>query len=107
MTVIEQTIQTLEIVKEEEIAAPVDVVFETILEQMGPYNEVPERGPMPMVLEAWPVGGGFATWGTMLATGGAMCRRSSRRRCSRYAGRCSCRTRRPQTCSTGSQRRTE
>ena len=34
--VAEQTIQTLEIVKEEEIAAPIDIVFETILEQMGP-----------------------------------------------------------------------
>ncbi len=40
MAVTEQTIQTLEIVKEEEIAAPIEVVFETILEQLGPYNEV-------------------------------------------------------------------
>jgi hypothetical protein len=41
-------------VKEEEIAAPIDVVFETILEQMGPENEAPETGRMPMKLEAWP-----------------------------------------------------
>jgi hypothetical protein len=54
-TVAEQTIHTLEIVKEEEIAAPIDVVFETILEQMGPENETPEK-KMPMVLEAWPGG---------------------------------------------------
>jgi Activator of Hsp90 ATPase homolog 1-like protein len=54
-TVAEQTIHALEIVKEEEIAAPIDVVFETILEQMGPENETPER-KMPMVLEAWPGG---------------------------------------------------
>ena len=64
MAVTEQTIQTLEIVKEEEIAAPIDVVFETILEQMGPYNEVPERGPMPMVLEAWPGGRWFRDLGS-------------------------------------------
>jgi uncharacterized protein YndB with AHSA1/START domain len=54
-TVAEQTIHALEIVKEEEIAAPIDVVFETILEQMGPENENP-NGKMPMVLEAWPGG---------------------------------------------------
>jgi predicted transcriptional regulator YdeE/uncharacterized protein YndB with AHSA1/START domain len=63
MAVTEQTIQTLEIVKEEEIAAPIDVVFEAILEQMGPYNEVPERGPMPMILEAWPGGRWFRDLG--------------------------------------------
>ncbi len=61
--VAEQTIQTLEIVKEEEIAAPIDIVFETILEQMGPYNEAPETGPMPMVLEAWPGGRWFRDLG--------------------------------------------
>ena len=48
-------VQTFEIVKEEEIAAPIGIVFETILEQMGPFNATPER-PMPMKLEAWPGG---------------------------------------------------
>ena len=51
----EQTVHSLEIVREEEIAAPIDVVFETILEQMGPCNETPEA-KMPMKLEAWPGG---------------------------------------------------
>jgi uncharacterized protein YndB with AHSA1/START domain len=55
MNVAEQGIHTLEVVKDEEIAAPIEIVFETILEQMGPYNETPER-KMPMVLEAWPGG---------------------------------------------------
>lgn len=54
-TVTEQTVHALEITKEEEIAAPIDIVFESILEQMGPLNETPEV-PMPMVLEAWPGG---------------------------------------------------
>src|SRR4051794_30135439 len=54
-TVTEQTVHALEIVKEEEIAAPMDVVFETVLEQMGPENETPEAR-MPMKLEAWPGG---------------------------------------------------
>ena len=61
--VAEQTIQTLEIVKEEEIAAPIDIVFETVLEQMGPYNEAPGTGAMPMVLEAWPGGRWFRDLG--------------------------------------------
>src|SRR5882672_8529228 len=52
----EQMVHALEIVKEEEIAAPIDVVFETILEQMGPENEAPDTGRMPMKLEAWPGG---------------------------------------------------
>jgi uncharacterized protein YndB with AHSA1/START domain len=53
---VEQVVQTFEIVKEEEIAAPIGIVFETILEEMGPNNLVPDRGPMPMKLEAWPGG---------------------------------------------------
>lgn len=60
--VAEQTIQTLEIVKEEEIAATIDIVFETILEQMGPLNSTPEK-PMPMKLEAWPGGRWFRDLG--------------------------------------------
>jgi uncharacterized protein YndB with AHSA1/START domain len=54
-TVIEGVLQAFEIVKEEEIAAPIEIVFETILEQMGPMNSTPEK-PMPMVLEARPGG---------------------------------------------------
>ena len=54
-TVKEGVVQAFEILKEEEIAAPIEIVFETILEQMGPLNATPEK-PMPMVLEAWPGG---------------------------------------------------
>jgi uncharacterized protein YndB with AHSA1/START domain len=61
-TIQEQVIQAFEIVKEEEIAAPVDIVFETILEQMGPLNSTPEK-PMPMKLEAWPGGRWFRDLG--------------------------------------------
>jgi Activator of Hsp90 ATPase homolog 1-like protein len=55
-TITEQTVHTLEIVKEEEIAAPIGLVFETLLEQIGPMNEAPDTGPMPMKFEAWPGG---------------------------------------------------
>jgi uncharacterized protein YndB with AHSA1/START domain len=71
----EQTVNMLEIVKEEEIAAPIDVVFETILEEMGPRNEREAGEPMPMKLEAWPGGrwyrdlgnGSGHWWGTVQA----------------------------------------
>jgi uncharacterized protein YndB with AHSA1/START domain len=59
----EQTIQTLEITREEEIAAPIDIVFETLLEQMGPFNETPDGQSLSMKLEAWPGGRWFRDLG--------------------------------------------
>ncbi len=56
-------IQQFEVVREEEIGAPIDVVFETILEQMGPYNETPDGKPMMTKLEAWPGGRWFRDLG--------------------------------------------
>ena len=52
----EQAIHTLEVTKEEEIAAPIEVVFETLLEQLGPLNETGPGSPLPMTLEPWPGG---------------------------------------------------
>jgi uncharacterized protein YndB with AHSA1/START domain len=74
VTLQEGVLHAFEIIKEEEIAAPIDIVFETILEQMGPLNSTPEK-PMPMVLEAWPGGRWFRDlgnntghfWGTVQA----------------------------------------
>ncbi len=54
-TIQEQVVQAFEIVKDEQIAAPIEIVFEAILEQMGPMNSTQEK-PMPMKLEAWPGG---------------------------------------------------
>ncbi len=47
---------TLKIVEEIHVRASIDKTFEALLEQLGPSNEVPEKGPMPMKLEAWPGG---------------------------------------------------
>jgi Activator of Hsp90 ATPase homolog 1-like protein len=47
---------TLNIEQEIRIAAPLDVTFETLLEQLGPMNERSAGDPMPMKLEAWPGG---------------------------------------------------
>ena len=52
----ESTIQTLEIWKEETIAAPLELVFEAILEQLGPLNATGPNSPLPMKLEPWPGG---------------------------------------------------
>ena len=52
----EQAIHTLEITKDEEIAAPIEMVFETLLEQLGPLDETGPGSPLPMTLEAWPGG---------------------------------------------------
>jgi uncharacterized protein YndB with AHSA1/START domain len=54
--VAEQMIQTLQVVKDEQIAAPIDIVFETILEQMGPNNQTPDGKSLMMTLEPWPGG---------------------------------------------------
>jgi uncharacterized protein YndB with AHSA1/START domain len=47
---------TLSIVEEIHVRASIDKTFEALLDQLGPLNEVPEKGPMPMKLEAWPGG---------------------------------------------------
>jgi uncharacterized protein YndB with AHSA1/START domain len=59
----EQAMQTFEVLKDEEIAAPIDIVFETILEQMGPDNQTPDGTPLLMKLEAWPGGRWFRELG--------------------------------------------
>jgi hypothetical protein len=62
-TVSEQAIQTLEVIRDEEIAAPIEIVFETILEQLGPVNERPDGTPLPMKIEPWPGGRWFRDLG--------------------------------------------
>ncbi|HEU4678297.1 MAG TPA: SRPBCC domain-containing protein [Terrimicrobiaceae bacterium] len=52
----EQTIRTLEITKDVEISAPIEIVFETLLEHLGPLHETGPDSPLPMKLEPWPGG---------------------------------------------------
>ena len=54
---------TLSIAEEIHVRASIDKTFEALLEQLGPGNEVPEKGPMPMKLEAWPGGRWFRDLG--------------------------------------------
>ena len=55
MSIPDSSIQTLEIEKIEEIKAPVDIVFESILAILGPESEMGHK-KFPMVFEAWPGG---------------------------------------------------
>jgi Activator of Hsp90 ATPase homolog 1-like protein len=59
----ETGIKKLEVVRDIEVAAPIDIVFETILEQLGPLNEGADREPIPMKLEPWPGGRWFRDFG--------------------------------------------
>lgn len=52
----EHAFTTLTIVKEVEMAAPLAIAFEAMLEELGPANEMPNGTPMPMVLEPRPGG---------------------------------------------------
>lgn len=55
VTVAEQVVHTLEFAKNEEIAAPIDIVFETVLEEMA---SLPGQAGanMNLKLEPWPGG---------------------------------------------------
>ena len=54
--VAEEAVRSFSIKREDRIEASIDIVFETILEQMGSLNVKPDGVPMPMQLEAWPGG---------------------------------------------------
>ena len=54
---------TLGITEEIHVRASLDATFAALLEQLGPHNEGPESGPMPMKLEAWPGGRWFRDFG--------------------------------------------
>lgn len=61
--------------KQIDIAAPVEIAFEAVLEELGPGSQLPDGTPFPMKIEPWPGGrwyrdrgesGGFAfghLWG--------------------------------------------
>lgn len=56
MLTTEETVHTLQIQKEVEIAAPVEIAFEAILEELGPGSQLPDGKPFPMKIEPWPGG---------------------------------------------------
>jgi uncharacterized protein YndB with AHSA1/START domain len=47
---------TLSVTEEIRVQAPIDVTFQTLLEQLGPFNETREGQQMNMKIEPWPGG---------------------------------------------------
>jgi uncharacterized protein YndB with AHSA1/START domain len=56
MSEVEQEIQSINITREIEIAAPIEIAFEAILAEMGSEGQMPDGKPFPMVIEQWPGG---------------------------------------------------
>src|SRR6202171_5514593 len=54
---------TLSITEEIHVQAPLDVTFESLLEQLGPFSETMEGQSMNMKIEAWPGGRGYRDLG--------------------------------------------
>ena len=50
------SVERLDVRKDVLIQAPVEVVWESLLEEMGPEGETPDGKKFPRVLEAWPGG---------------------------------------------------
>jgi uncharacterized protein YndB with AHSA1/START domain len=55
-TTAEQAIQVLNILKEIEIAAPIEIAFESLLAELGPEGQMMDGKPFPKVIEPWPGG---------------------------------------------------
>lgn len=55
-TAVEQVPSTLSVTKEVVIEASPEIVFECVLEEMGPGSELPDGTPFPMKVEPWPGG---------------------------------------------------
>jgi activator of Hsp90 ATPase-like protein len=52
----EEAVQSINIVREIDIAAPLATAFEAILEELGPGSAMPDGTPFPMKIEPWPGG---------------------------------------------------
>src|SRR6478672_6877305 len=56
-------VQTLTIRQEIPIAAPIEIAWESVLDQLGPESQMPDGKPFPFKLEAWPGGRWFRDLG--------------------------------------------
>jgi uncharacterized protein YndB with AHSA1/START domain len=59
----EQAVETVEIQKTVDIAAPIEFAFEALLDELGPDAQMGDGTPMPLKLEAWPGGRWFRDLG--------------------------------------------
>src|SRR3954471_12124786 len=56
-------ISSMKIQKEIFIEAPIDIAFESVLDQLGEESQMPDGKPFPFKLEAWPGGRWFRDLG--------------------------------------------
>ncbi len=63
ITATEEAVRTINILKTIEIASPIEVVFASVLEELGPGSELPDGRPFPMKVEPWPGGRWFRDLG--------------------------------------------
>jgi len=52
----QELVQTLSIRKEIDIAAPIEVTFEALLDELGPEGQMPDGRSFQMKIEPWPGG---------------------------------------------------
>jgi uncharacterized protein YndB with AHSA1/START domain len=52
----QQSVETFEIRKEIQIAAPIEIAFEALLEELGPEGQMLDGRPFPKKIEPWPGG---------------------------------------------------
>jgi uncharacterized protein YndB with AHSA1/START domain len=55
-TIERQSVETIEISKEIEISASIDIAFEAMLDTLGAEGQMPGGKPFPMKIEPWPGG---------------------------------------------------
>ena len=55
-TMEQEAISAMEIRKEIEIAAPIEIAFEAVLEEVGPAAQMPDGKSLSLKLEPWPGG---------------------------------------------------
>jgi uncharacterized protein YndB with AHSA1/START domain len=51
-----QSVETLEIHREIEVAAPIEITFEAVLDELGPEGKMPDGRSLAMKIEPWPGG---------------------------------------------------
>lgn len=56
LNAVDETIHALNICKEVQIAAPLEITFESVLAELGPEGQMPGGKPFPRVIEPWPGG---------------------------------------------------
>lgn len=60
---IDRPVPTFEFAREEVIDAPIGLVFESVLDELGPESQMPDGTPFPLRVEPWPGGRWFRDLG--------------------------------------------